>query len=99
MAACGGDEGESTGITAENLTCPPGNTLTFANFGQAFLQDNCLSCHAAQESPRLSDAASVTRNKADILEAAVFTTFMPEGLSLSVEERRMFGEWIECGAP
>ncbi|WP_224361460.1 c-type cytochrome [Hyalangium versicolor] len=50
---CGGsDEQEEEhehehGGTATGATCPTSNAPTAQNFGTAFLQDYCLSCHSA----------------------------------------------------
>lgn len=97
LGACG--DGEPTGITADNLTCPPGATDTYANFGQAFVQTNCLLCHETNEQPHLATQADVKTHMAAVLQQSVFTTAMPQDATLTVEERRRFGEWLECGAP
>lgn len=99
--ACGENLGDATGST-----CPEGSTLTYANFGQAFVQNNCSSCHGASgpESPALTTLEQVQSNIDDIDRAAAAgpnatNTFMPEGMSVATEERRKLGEWLACGAP
>jgi uncharacterized membrane protein len=99
--ACGESPGDATGST-----CPENSTLTYADFGQAFVQNNCVSCHGAEgpESPALTTLEQVQANIDDIDRAAAAgpnatNTFMPEGISVSTDERRKLGEWLACGAP
>src|SRR5688500_439205 len=49
-----GDEGCSCGGTEHielgpltGTECPQESTLTFANFGEAFMEDYCLRCHSS----------------------------------------------------
>ena len=99
--ACGAGPGDATGST-----CPSDSTLTYANFGQAFMQTNCLSCHRAggPESPTLSTLAQVQSN-IDIIDRSAaagpkaVNTYMPDGQSVAEAERRKLGEWLACGAP
>jgi mono/diheme cytochrome c family protein len=98
---CGGAEGKATGST-----CPSESTLTYANFGQAFVQTNCGACHGARgpESPKLDSVALIRANSASIDQNAAagpdaVNTVMPEGGSVSEAERRKLGEWLACGAP
>jgi uncharacterized membrane protein len=95
LGACG--SASSTGISP--ITCPTDSTLTYANFGSTFINDNCLSCHASKEKPTLSTAAQVQANRALILQEAVYTDAMPEDASMALAEREMLGEWLACGAP
>jgi uncharacterized membrane protein len=102
LAACGGDgPGDSTGST-----CPSDSTLTYANFGQAFVRDHCLACHAPSgpESPKLDTLERVRAAKSDIDRSAAagpnaVNTYMPDGSSVAEAERRKLGEWLACGAP
>jgi uncharacterized membrane protein len=101
VSACGSGPGDSTGST-----CPPTPTLTYANFGQAFMQSHCLACHSASgpESPKLDTLAQVQAAAGDIDRAAAagpnaVNTYMPEGSSVDEAERRKLGEWLACGAP
>jgi hypothetical protein len=89
----------SSGIAASDVTCPPDSTLTYENFGQAFLADNCLECHTSQQRPPLTTRATVQANEAAIIDVAVTGLKMPSNASLAIEERQMLGEWIACGAP
>jgi hypothetical protein len=100
LVACGGEDlGDPTGST-----CPSDSTLTYANFGQAFFQSNCLSCHASKESPHFNTLEQIRANSSEIDRAAAagpdaVNTFMPEDLSIDEEQRRLLGEWLACGAP
>jgi len=101
VSACGGEEGKPTGST-----CPTDSSLTYANFGQAFVQTNCLACHGSKgpESPKFDTAAQIRANAAEIDKNAAagpdaINTVMPEGGSVSEADRRKLGEWLACGAP
>jgi uncharacterized membrane protein len=95
LAACTG--ASSTGIA--KVSCATDSTLTYANFGQAFVSDNCLSCHATKERPFLSTQAEVAANASKILDQAVYTNAMPQNADIDNAEREMLGEWLACGAP
>ena len=101
LAACGNGPGDSTGST-----CPTDSTLTYANFGQAFMRDHCLACHASNgpESPKFDTLAQVQASKGDIDRSAAagpnaVNTYMPDGSSVAEADRRKLGEWLACGAP
>ena len=101
LAACGSGPGDSTGSS-----CPPDSTLTYANFGKAFMQDHCLACHSTTgpESPKLDTLAQVQAAAGDVDRSAAagpttVNTYMPEGASVDEAERRKLGEWLACGAP
>jgi uncharacterized membrane protein len=94
LAAC--TTTESTGI--QTVSCPPDSTLTYANFGQSFIQNNCLSCHATKQRPQLSSQAEVQANADRILSAAVYTNAMPQDADMALTDRQTLGEWIACGA-
>lgn len=38
--------------TPTGQRCPPGSTLTYANFGQKFMVDYCMRCHSSQAAMR-----------------------------------------------
>ena len=100
VGACGGS-GSSGGT---GTTCPTASTLTYANFGQAFMQNYCLECHATRESPILSTQAQV-QAALDELDAVAGSgpngtnTSMPQGRSCPTAERVKLSEWLACGAP
>ena len=97
LAACATNP--SSGITSADVTCPPDSTLTYENFGSAFLADNCLSCHTSQQRPTLATQPSVQANTTAIIDVAVISTKMPNNGPMAIEERQMLGEWLACGAP
>jgi hypothetical protein len=88
--------GKPTGIS--NLSCPPGSTLTYENFGEAAISSQCLSCHRT-ESPRLTSQAEIWVHADAIMEAAVYTDAMPQDANMPLAERQLLGEWLACGAP
>jgi hypothetical protein len=77
--------------------------ITYANFGQAFIQDNCLGCHVTR-SPVLTTQASVQAAKTDIDAVAASgpnatNTQMPQDHGVPTDQRVKLGEWLACGAP
>src|SRR4051812_45392838 len=96
LAACTSGA-QSTGIAP--VSCPTDSTLTYANFGAAFMTSNCLSCHASKNSPTLASQGQIKVNASRILDVAVYTTAMPQDNNMAVAEREMLGEWLACGAP
>jgi hypothetical protein len=101
-AGCGEDGlGDASGST-----CPSDSSLTYENFGQAFVQTNCLVCHGktGPESPKFDTVEQIRASAGDIDRAAAagpngVNTFMPEDGSVAEAERRKLGEWLACGAP
>jgi hypothetical protein len=95
----------SSGGAATGSTCPTTQTLTYDNFGQAFMTKYCTSCHGGKESPSLSTLASIQAHISDIDKEAAAgpdatNTSMPEGSTTpSDAERKQLGEWLACGAP
>jgi uncharacterized membrane protein len=87
----------STGITESEISCD--TSLTYANFGEAFFQTNCLDCHDGKQSPNLATQAAIQARSSDILDEAVYTSAMPDGRSISNDERILLGQWLSCGAP
>jgi hypothetical protein len=101
LVACGDGPGDATGSS-----CPTDSTLTYGNFGQAFFQTNCVSCHGASgpESPALVTIEQIRMHSSNIDRSAAagpsaVNTYMPEGTSVPEAERRKLGEWLACGAP
>ena len=98
--ACGGNgPGDPTGST-----CPSSSALTYADFGQAFMQNNCLGCHTNNQAPSLATLDEIRVNADAIDRAAAagpngVNTYMPQDGSVSDSERRQLGEWLACGAP
>lgn len=101
LTACGGDDEETTGTS-----CPTDSTLTYDNFGMAFFEEHCVSCHgpAAPQTPKLGTLAQIRANSSRIDAVAAagpkgVNTFMPQGMSVPTSEREKLGEWLACGAP
>jgi len=97
VAACGVNPPVAS--TTSEVTCPPGSTLTYDNFGQVLIADNCLSCHAGKDNPRLDSQDAVQKNAQAIISAAVTTSKMPKSGDMVTDERQMLGDWLACGAP
>jgi hypothetical protein len=84
--------------------CPDaGTTLTYANFGSAFMTTHCVECHGRVRVSRnidLTSLAGVRANRVEIYSSAVATTVMPQmPPNPSSAERSQLGEWLSCGAP
>jgi hypothetical protein len=95
--------------------CPPGSPLTWDSFGRAFMTDYCTRCHdsalrgeARQGAPSLHDFDTAFGVRAVNLHvdettasgpAATNTSMPPDGAKPTLEERRLLGEWLACGAP
>lgn len=101
LGACGSGPGDATGST-----CPQGSTLTYENFGQDFMKQHCLACHAAggPESPKFDTLDQIKAAAGDIDRSAAagpnaVNTYMPDGSSVPEADRRKLGEWLACGAP
>ena len=114
--ACGedaaeeGSEGEPTGTT-----CPPNSTLTYDNFGKAFMEKYCTDCHSAsvtgaarKDAPttvNFDTAARAVEHRALIDRVAgagpnAVNSFMPpEDPKPTEAERRQLAEWTACGSP
>lgn len=95
VAACTSGA-SSTGIS--ELSCPPDSTLNYANFGQDMIGTHCLSCHDTR-SPRLLTQGDVRAHSTQILDTAVYTDAMPQSGNMTLDERKLLGEWIVCGMP
>jgi uncharacterized membrane protein len=88
---------QPTGIA--NLTCSASTTLTYTNFGQAFIKNNCLSCHENKDQPTLTTQNAIKTHAAKILDQAVYTDAMPQNGGMALADRQMLGDWLACGAP
>lgn len=94
----------------EDAFCPEGGTtLTYENFGQAFIDRECQYCHASWIEDRkgapleytFDDHASVLHFADHIYDrSAASNRSMPPGPDdPSQDERDDLAEWIACGAP
>lgn len=92
------------GSSGSGATCPTGSTLTYDNFGHAFLDRYCTSCHGGGTPPGLSTLALV-RTSATLVDeqaaagaSATNTTMPPSAPTPTQAERQQLGEWLACGA-
>jgi cytochrome c5 len=91
----------------DDLPCPTtGTTLTYENFGERFMGENCNTCHAtsksgAPSSYKFTTLDLVKKHKGRIfIRAAGPNTTMPPGPDDPPEsERDQLAEWLACGAP
>jgi|GEM_PF-1286744 len=85
--------------------CPDGgSTLTYANFGQTFFADWCVSCHGGPNgysSRSFTDLDSIQAQAADIFKnAAEDNETMPPGPNGPPKDQRYeLAQWLACGAP
>ena len=86
-------------------SCPDGGTtLTYANFGAAFINVYCVQCHgpARTEKGIALNTASLVRSHADVctLAAGVGTSMPPaQSAAPTADERKDLAQWLSCGAP
>ena len=95
-------------MTIDEMTCT-GTTLTYDNFGAAFLDTYCNGCHSAStgdrhgapDSFRFDTLDEVHAHAARIfVRAAGPNTSMPPGpVDPPSDERDRLAEWLGCGAP
>ncbi len=111
---CGEDEEEIFGPPTQS-TCPQGSTVTYDNFGKAFMEQYCTRCHASTLSgsarngaPKYHDYDTVggVRSVSDHVDqttasgpASTNTSMPPSGPLPSLDERTKLGQWLACGAP
>ena len=109
---CCGHSSAVLGPPTETV-CPPTSTLTYANFGQAFMMNYCTRCHdkalmgdarmGAPADHDLDTQIGVLRVANHVDEtaasgpAATNMSMPPNGSKPSLAEREMLAEWIACG--
>jgi uncharacterized membrane protein len=103
LAACGDDGGGDGGNDCTT------STLTYDNFGSAFMTNYCLDCHSSSSGNRMGapvsvnfDTLELVQNQASRVEARAGSgSSMPPSSFSSLpsdSERTMLSEWIDCGA-
>ena len=116
--ACGDPERdppaeEQPGLSTGS-TCPSSSTLTYENFGAAFLEEYCTRCHSenpadgsrhgAPAGLNWDDLDTVREYAARIDKMAAMgpnatnTTMPPGAPRPTLGERNDLGEWLACGA-
>lgn len=94
--------------------CAPASTLTYANFGEAFMTAYCTRCHSSElrgdarmGAPALHDfntqvGVQVVGEHIDQTAGSgpngTNDSMPPDGDMPSLEERRQLAEWMACGA-
>jgi uncharacterized membrane protein len=99
----------SSGDTIDTHPCPTGGTtLTYASFGQPFLDQWCERCHAASAPSRNGAPPNVTFDTHDdvlkwrdriFARAADHNSSMPPGPDGPPDaDRQRLADWLSCGA-
>jgi hypothetical protein len=94
VGGCAGEAAEPQAdagtATDSGTVCDP--TLTYANFGAAFLTTRCNSCHGWTHADVEADGTG--------LSSIVLGGFMPPGGGgMTQPQRQQFADWVACGAP
>jgi len=93
-----------------SLNCPAGTSLSYENFGAQFLRRYCSGCHSvnlvgidrhgAPELINFDSAADAVSLRVEMIRSAgADDARMPPGVSVLKDERALFREWLNCGAP
>ena len=110
VAACG--VGPATGDASQQVdpdTCAQTSYVTYASFGQPFLENWCRGCHSSQLPPAMRQMAPANVNfdslddvhtwSHDILtRAGGSAATMPPAGGPSEDERQLLVDWLGCGA-
>lgn len=113
LPACEDDHDDDG--TPSGATCPQDSTLTWENFGQAFMDTYCNRCHGSSvkgadrqgaPSDHNFDTRELVQEMIDHIDETsaagpkITNTAMPIGAPTPTdEERRKLGEWLACDAP
>jgi hypothetical protein len=107
LAACAGEPADDTG-GADTGPCADAPALTWENFGEGFLVENCQGCHASGATDRHGAPAEAFFDTVDNAWAwkdpilAVSTgeaPTMPPSGGATADDRTRLGWWLECGTP
>ena len=89
-------------------SCSDVLVLSYENFGQGFLSENCQACHALRSSDRHGAPLDVnfdSRNDVHRLAARILdraggrAPSMPPGGGVADEQRRKIEIWLRCFTP
>lgn len=111
----GGDSAAHTGETAAPDTAPDTSdpcygapTVTYANFGRAFMTGACQACHASTAADRYDAPASVTFDDVDqcwdwadriLARATGDDPGMPPQGGVTEDDRQLLYWWLTCAEP
>ena len=102
LASCGG-AGDSAAI--DSALCGDAPVLTWENFGQGFLTENCQTCHASAAPDRNGAPSAVTFDDKDeslaladqiLARASGDDADMPPEGGVADEERLKLEIWLSC---
>ncbi|MBA3453021.1 MAG: hypothetical protein H0T42_08010 [Deltaproteobacteria bacterium] len=95
--------------------CPPTSTLTYASFGQPFMENYCTRCHSSTKTGSDREGATLdhdfdsligVRRVYDHVDRAAGSgpeatndQMPPDGAMPSLAERTLLAEWLACGLP
>jgi len=110
LVACGGADATDTGSrTSEGDPCDDAPVLTWENFGEGFLRENCESCHAedapyrsSAETPppdaiHFGDKETALSLRTQILDSAAGDSpRMPPRGGVDIAEREKLDIWLRC---
>lgn len=102
LAACGDDGGGDGGTDCTT------SSLTYDNFGSAFMTSYCLDCHSSSSGNRQGAPASVNFDTLELVQNQASSVDRRSGNGTSMpptsysptpsdSERTMLTEWIDCG--
>ncbi len=92
------------------LNCPAGTNLSYENFGAQFLRRYCSGCHSvnlagedrqgAPDAVNFDSSTDAISLRVEMIQyAGADDASMPPGISILKDERALFREWLNCGAP
>lgn len=101
---------EETESYIDGRECPPDSVLTYANFGEALMQQHCAGCHGEAVEERYRSGAPLEVNLTShdqvfewldrvYARSADDNTSMPVVDTMSAADRTRLGDWLACGAP
>lgn len=96
-------------IVTDGGACPPESFLSWENFGEPFLLDQCTGCHSSalpegtrQNAPMGVDFDGYENTRAwgsRIFARAAIDVSMPPAYIEIPGERALLAEWLRCDAP
>ena len=102
LTACGGEEGSDS---AEVGLCDDAPVVTWDNFGDGFVTENCQTCHASTTEDRNGAPDSVTFDTREetlshagsiLTVVAGDTPTMPPQGGVSEDDRLLVSYWLTC---